>query len=108
MTILAETGIIGLSLWLLMCGAVFLHGVRAVRVSRLAEVGNVSPTGSFLRYWNLGLLAAYVSVLVNNFFQVSAFFGFAWLLAGLTIASHLVSTSEKEKGTQGEDRELAP
>jgi O-antigen ligase len=84
MTILTEAGIIGLALWLLLCGAVSLHGVRAVRVS---------PRGSFLWYWNLGLLGAYVSVLVNNLFQTSAYFGFAWLLAGLVIASHFVSVS---------------
>jgi O-antigen ligase len=84
MTILAEAGIIGLVLWLLLCGAVALHGVRAVRVS---------PRGSFLWYWNLGLFGAFVSILVNNLFQASAYFGFAWLIAGLVIASHFVSVS---------------
>lgn len=89
MTILAEGGVIGLTLWLLLCGAILLHGLRAVRIS---------PPGSFLRYWNLGLLGAFVSLLVNNLFQVSAFFGFAWVLAGLIIASHYVSAGE----TRGE------
>ena len=90
MTVLAEGGILGLTLWVLLCGTILLHGLRAVRISL---------PGSFLRYWNLGLLGAFMSLLVSNLFQVSAYFGFGWVLAGLIIASHYVSAGEAREET---------
>jgi hypothetical protein len=47
-----------------------------------------------LRYWNLGLLAALISILVNNLFQVSYLYGFVWMIAGLTVASFHITVRE--------------
>jgi O-antigen ligase len=91
-TILAEGGVIALLLWLLVCVAILQHGVRAVRASEKR---------SSLRYWNLGLLAAFVSFLVDNLFQTSAYFGFPWVIAGLIIASHYVTRSAEETDGRG-------
>jgi len=87
-TILAEAGMMGLILWLLICGAIVHHGIRALRTS---------PPESFLRYWNLGLLAAFMSILVDALFQAPAYFGFPWVIAGLIVASHYVTTKEVEQ-----------
>lgn len=88
MTVLAEAGLIGLVLWLLFCAAIVCHGVRALRASQ---------PESFLRYWNLGLLAAFVSILVDNLFQTTAYFGFLWVIAGLIVASHYVTVAEMKE-----------
>lgn len=90
MTVLAEGGVIGLALWLLICLAIVRHGMQAVRASE---------PGSFLRYWNLGLSAAFVSILVSNLFQTSAYFGLAWLIPGLIIASHHVTIAERRESS---------
>jgi O-antigen ligase len=85
MNILAEGGLIGLLLWLMLCGSLVLVGVRAVLAS---------PQEGYLRYWNLGLLAALISILVNNLFQVSYLYGFVWMIAGLTVASFHITVRE--------------
>lgn len=90
MTVLSEGGVIGLALWLLFCVAIMRHGIRAVRASE---------PDSFLRYWNLGLSAAFLSILVSNLFQTSAYFGFAWLIPGLIIASHYITSAERQEGS---------
>lgn len=90
MTVLAEGGVIGLTLWLAFCLTIVRHGIQAMRASK---------PGSFLRYWNLGLSAAFLSILVNNLFQTSAYFGLAWLIPGLIIASHYVTNLETREAS---------
>jgi len=85
MTIAAETGIAGLVLWLGLCLSL-LH--RAVHGARMRG------TSRFVRYANLGLLGAWVAVLVGNVFQESYHAGFTWIVAAMIVAGDRIARRE--------------
>lgn len=87
-TVLAEGGIIGLTLLLCFLGTALFQARRAVARA---------PKESELFFMELGLFSAYVSLLVSSFLQQYYLTDFFWYVIGLAVASALLQV----KGDDG-------
>jgi O-antigen ligase len=83
---LAELGVVGLFSLLCWVASVIWYGANAI---------HMSVPRTLERAVAVGLLSAYVSVLVNNLFQQSFFAGFFWLISGAVGALYYVARSQR-------------
>jgi O-antigen ligase len=90
-TVLVEGGLVFLMLTLAWMASVVLAGHRAVVHSKSGPIGIHSLA--------VGLLAAYVSFLVDNLFQVTWYLGVFWLVAGLITALSFMVNSPSDNGS---------